>query len=190
MPFAPLERSEKKGTVPLKASEISFFWRAALFRLTVAELVRVQVLRSLTTSVTSKKGAPYMTPGGAKGIVDIPSNHSMDQTVEKLKHILQAKGVTLFALIDHSGEAEKAGLKMRPTKLLIFGSPKAGTPVMLEAPSSAIDLPLKILIWEDARGKVWVTYNSPEYLQERHGVPEGLVPNIAAVRTLAAKTAE
>ncbi len=83
------------------------------------------------------------------GIVDIPSNHSVDETVEKLRGILAAKGVTLFALVDHSGEAEKAGMKMPPTKLLIFGSPKAGTPVMLAAPSIAIDLPLKILVWED-----------------------------------------
>ena len=98
-----------------------------------------------------------------KGITDIASNHSVDETVEKLKGILQAKGVTLFAVVDHSGEAEKVGMKMRPTKLLIFGNPKAGTPVMLAAPSSAIDLPLKILVWEDAQGQVWVTYNSAAY---------------------------
>jgi uncharacterized protein (DUF302 family) len=102
-----------------------------------------------------------MTASGGTGIIDTPSNHSVDQTVERLKGILQAKGVTLFALVDHSGEAEKVGMKMPPTKLLIFGSPKAGTPLMLAAPSIAIDLPLKILIWEDAHGKVWVTYNSP-----------------------------
>jgi uncharacterized protein (DUF302 family) len=126
----------------------------------------------------------------ASGIVDKPSNHSVDETVEKLKGILQAKGVTLFALIDHSGEAEKVGIKMRPTRLLIFGSPKAGTPLMLAAPRSAIDLPLKILIWEDAQGKVWVTYNSPVYLQERHSLPPELLQNIAVVETLAAKAAE
>src|SRR5437588_10923582 len=120
------------------------------------------------------------------GVVDIPSNHSVDQTVEKLKSILAAKDVTLFALVDHSGEAEKAGMKMRPTKLLIFGSPKAGTPLMLAAPSVAIDLPLKILIWEDTHEKVWVSYNSPEYLQERHGIPQELLRNIAVVETLAA----
>ena len=95
------------------------------------------------------------------GIVDVPSNHSVDETVERIKGILQAKGITLFALIDHSGEAEKVGMKMRPTKLLIFGSPKAGTPLMLAAPSIAIDLPLKILVWQDADGKVWLSYNSP-----------------------------
>ena len=93
----------------------------------------------------------------------------MDETVAKLEGILQAKGVALFALVDHSGEAEKVGMKMRPTKLLIFGSPKAGTPLMLAAPSIAIDLPLKIFVSEDAQGKVWISYNSPAYLQERHG---------------------
>ena len=125
-----------------------------------------------------------------KGIIDRPSNHSVDQTVEKLKNILQSKGVTLFALVDHSGEAEKVGMKMRPTKLLIFGSPKAGTPLMLAAPSIAIDLPLKILVWEDAQGKVWVSYNSPEYLKERHGLPPELLANITVVETLAAKAGE
>src|SRR6266446_4088506 len=113
-----------------------------------------------------------MTPNRDRVIIDTPSNHSVDETVEKLKGILQAKGVTIFAIVDHSGEAEKVGLKMRPTKLVIFGSPKAGTPVMLAAPSVAIDLPLKILIWEDRERKVWVSYNSLTYLQERHGLPQ------------------
>src|SRR5215469_13780991 len=124
------------------------------------------------------------------GIVDVPSNHSVDETVERVKSILQSKGVTLFALIDHSGEAEKVGMKMPPTKLLIFGNPKAGTPLMLAAPSAAIDLPLKILIAEDAQGKVWISYNSPEYLKERHGLPPELLANIAVVATLVAKAAE
>jgi uncharacterized protein (DUF302 family) len=107
-----------------------------------------------------------MTPAlPPKGIVDKPSSHSVEQTVDRLKNILQSKGVMLFALIDHSGEAEKVGMKMPPTKLLIFGSPKAGTPLMLAAPSIAIDLPLKILVREDTQGKVWISYNSPEYLK-------------------------
>jgi len=114
----------------------------------------------------------------------------VDETVGKLKAILKAQGVTLFALVDHSGEAEKAGFAMRPTKLLIFGSPKAGTPLMVAAPSIAIDLPLKILVWEDAQGKVWVSYNSPDYLKERHGLPQELVKNISAVETLATKAAD
>jgi uncharacterized protein (DUF302 family)/uncharacterized membrane protein YidH (DUF202 family) len=127
---------------------------------------------------------------GGKGIIDKPSAHSVDQTVEKFKNILQDKGVTLFALVDHSGEAEKVGMKMRPTKLLIFGSPKAGTPLMLAAPSIAIDLPLKILVWEDGHGKVWVSYNSPEYLKDRHGLPQELLQNIAVAETLATKAGE
>jgi uncharacterized protein (DUF302 family)/uncharacterized membrane protein YidH (DUF202 family) len=131
-----------------------------------------------------------MTPMAENGIINKASNHSVDQTVDKLKGILQAKGVTLFALVDHSGEAEKIGMKMRPTKLLIFGNPKGGTPIMLAAPSAAIDLPLKILVWEDAQGKVWASYNSPMYLQQRHGIPQDLLPNIAVVDALAAKAAE
>jgi uncharacterized protein (DUF302 family) len=131
-----------------------------------------------------------MKPHGEDGLIDIPSNHSVDETVEKLKGILQAKNITLFALVDHSGEAAKAGMKMRPTKLFIFGNPKGGTPVMLAAPSIAIDLPLKILIWEDAEGKVWVTYNSPAYLQKRHGLPAELLPNISVIEALAKAVAE
>jgi uncharacterized protein (DUF302 family) len=124
------------------------------------------------------------------GLFNIPSNHSVDETVEKLKAILQLKGIKLFALIDHSGDAIKAGMKMRPTKLLIFGNPKAGTPVMLAAPSSAIDLPLKILIWENAQGKAWVAYNSPAYLQERHNIPVELLPNVSVIEALAKSAAE
>ena len=131
-----------------------------------------------------------MAAAADKGIVVKPSNHTVEQTVDRLKNILQSKGVALFALIDHSGEAEKVGMKMPPTKLLIFGSPKAGTPLMLAAPSIAIDLPLKILISEDAQGKVWVSYNSPVYLQERHGLPSELLQNIAVIETLATKAAE
>jgi len=130
-----------------------------------------------------------MTSGANRGIIDKPSNHSVEQTIERLKGVLQSKGVKLFALVDHSGEAEKVGMKMRPTKLLIFGSPKAGTPLMLAAPSIAIDLPLKILVWEDSQGKVWVSYNSPDYLEERHGLSQKLLQNIAVVETLAAKAA-
>jgi uncharacterized protein (DUF302 family) len=125
-----------------------------------------------------------------EGIVKIPSHRSVDETVDKLKTILQSKGVTLFALIDHSGEAEKAGLKMPPTKLLIFGNPKGGAPLMLAAPSAAIDLPLKILVAEDSQGKVWISYNSAEYLKDRHGLPQDLLPNIAVVQTLAAAAGE
>jgi uncharacterized protein (DUF302 family)/uncharacterized membrane protein YidH (DUF202 family) len=138
------------------------------------------------------KEAPMtsMAPIADNGIINKASKYSVDETVEKLKGILQEKGVTLFALVDHSGEAEKAGLKMRPTKLLIFGNPKGGTPVMVAAPSAAIDLPLKILVWEDAAGKVWASYNSPSYLQQRHGIPQALLANIAVAEGLAAKATE
>jgi len=125
-----------------------------------------------------------------EGIVKMPSHHSVDETVDKLRTILKSKGVMLFALVDHSGEAGKVGLKMPPTKLLIFGNPKGGTPLMLAAPSAALDLPLKILVAEDSDGKVWISYNSPEYLKERHGLPLDLLQNIAVVQTLATAAAE
>jgi len=126
----------------------------------------------------------------SNGIVTIPGNHAVDETVARLKAILEQKGVTLFALVDHSGEAAKAGMTMPNTKLLIFGSPRAGTPVMLAAPSTAIDLPLKILVWEDEQEKTWISYNSPAYLLERHGVPQELLATLAVVETLAAKAGE
>jgi uncharacterized protein (DUF302 family) len=124
------------------------------------------------------------------GLVDLPSNHSVEETLDRLRRILGAKNITLFAVVDHSGEAAKAGIEMLPTKLVIFGNPKAGTPVMIASPSSAIDLPLKILIWEDARGKVWVSYNSPAYLQQRHNIPQNVLPNITVIDSLAAAVAE
>ncbi|MGA2989689.1 MAG: DUF302 domain-containing protein [Candidatus Korobacteraceae bacterium] len=147
-------------------------------------------LQGLTFVASGNTERTVMTSTPDNGIINKPSNHSVDETVAKLKGILQSKGVTLFALVDHSGEAEKVGMKMLPTKLLIFGSPKAGTPLMLAAPSSAIDLPLKILVWQDTQGKVWVSYNSPAYLQRRHGLPQELLQNIAVVEALAAKAAE
>ena len=124
------------------------------------------------------------------GIIRILSNHSVDETVNRLENILRSKEITLFALIDHSGEAAKVGMKMPPTKLLIFGNPRGGTPLMLAAPSTALDLPLKILVSEDAEGKVWLSYNSPKYLKERHGLPSNLLLNIAVIETLAGKAGE
>jgi uncharacterized protein (DUF302 family)/uncharacterized membrane protein YidH (DUF202 family) len=138
----------------------------------------------------SIRGEKFMAASAANGIVRIPSNHSVDETVAKLQGILQAKGVKLFVVVDHSGEAASAGLKMPNTKLLIFGNPKAGTPLMLAAPSVALDLPLKILVAEDAAGKTWISYNAPAYLQARHGLPAELLPNIAVIEALAAKAAE
>ena len=182
-----LDRGETEHSRPSTQGVVIAFFLALVGLAMAIYLVSV---RSSTSSHFADHEEMSMTPTNNKAIVDIPSHHSVDETVEKLKGILAAKGVTLFALVDHSGEAEKVGLKMRPTKLLIFGSPKGGTPLMLAAPSIAIDLPLKILIWEDATGKVWVSYNSLAYLQERHGVPQELMPNVAVVETLAAKIAE
>jgi uncharacterized protein (DUF302 family)/uncharacterized membrane protein YidH (DUF202 family) len=147
-------------------------------------------LLSVRGSSNHSQNRKETTMATNNGIIDVPSSHSVDETIKKLQGILQAKGVTLFALVDHSGEAEKAGLKMRPTKLLIFGSPKAGTPLMTAAPTTAIDLPLKILVWEDAENKVRISYNSPEYLQERHGFPKELVQNISVVEKLAFAAAQ
>ena len=124
------------------------------------------------------------------GIVDLPSRHSVSETIARLQSILEKSGVTVFALVDHSGEAAKVGLEMRPTQLLIFGNPKGGTPLMVAAPSVAIDLPLKALAWQDAEGKVWLSFNAPEYLQQRHGIPAELLKNIAGPAALLRKAVE
>jgi uncharacterized protein (DUF302 family)/uncharacterized membrane protein YidH (DUF202 family) len=182
-----LDRGETQHSRPsTEAVAVAFF--LALVGLAMA--IYLLSVRGSASSQFEDSKEISMTVSSGKGIINTPSNHSVDQTVEKLKGILAAKGVALFALVDHSGEAEKVGLKMPPTKLLIFGSPKAGTPLMLAAPSVAIDLPLKILVSEDAQGKVWISYNSPAYLQERHGFPPELVQNIAVVETLAVKAGE
>jgi uncharacterized protein (DUF302 family) len=123
------------------------------------------------------------------GIISKPTSRTVDETVEKLKALLQTKGVKLFAVIDHSGEAEAIGIKMPPTRLLIFGNPKGGTPLMLAAPRVAIDLPLKLLIWEDAQGSRWISYNSPQYLKQRHTLPDDLLKNIAVIEALATEAA-
>jgi uncharacterized protein (DUF302 family) len=115
------------------------------------------------------------------GFASLPSKYSVDKTLERLQSILEEKAVAIFAVIDHSGEAAKAGMEMRPTRLIIFGNPKGGTPLMIAAPSVAIDLPLKALIWEDSDGNIWISYNSPEYLQQRHHFPPELIKNIAGV---------
>jgi uncharacterized protein (DUF302 family) len=124
------------------------------------------------------------------GLLQIASKYAVDETVKRLESVLDERGVRVFTVVDHSGEAEKVGMKMRPTKLVIFGNPKGGTPLMVAAPTLAIDLPLKALVWEDEGGKVWVSYNSPEYLQQRHGVPEELIKNIAVAGALVAKAVE
>lgn len=123
------------------------------------------------------------------GIISKRSNHSVDETVAKLQTMLQSKGVAVFALVDHSGEASKVGMTMLPTKLLIFGNPKAGTPVMLAAPTSAIDLPLKILVWQDGQGQVWLSHNSLPYLQQRHAIPQSVLGNLAVIEALVSQAA-
>ena len=186
-----LDRGETEGSRSLSQAVATAIFLALVGFAMAIYLISVRSSANLTSKIFEE--APMATatnPLTNKGIIDKLSNHSVEQTVEKLKNILQSKGVTLFALVDHSGEAEKVGMKMHPTKLLIFGSPKAGTPLMLAAPSIAIDLPLKILVWEDAQGKVWVSYNAPDYLKDRHGFPPDLLQNIAVVETLAAKAAE
>lgn len=125
-----------------------------------------------------------MNPSTDNGLINLNSPYSVAETTKRLETALQAKGIALFCHVDHSGEAQKAGLEMHPTQLLIFGSPKGGTPLMLASPTLAIDLPLKALIWEDAGNKVWISYNSPEYLQQRHGVPAELLKNIAVIGPL------
>ena len=182
-----LDRGEEAQSRP-SAYAVAIAVFLALVGLAMA--IYLVLLQSSTNAYATKTEEISMTTLSGKGIIDKASTHSVDETVEKLKGMLQAKGVALFALVDHSGEVAKVGMKMPPTKLLIFGNPKAGTPLMLAAPSSAIDLPLKILVWQDAQGKVWVSYNSPQYLQQRHGLPEELLPNIAVVETIAAKAAE
>jgi uncharacterized protein (DUF302 family) len=129
-------------------------------------------------------------PANENGLVHVASPLRVQEALKKLQALIEARGLKVFALVDHSGEAETAGLKMRPTQLLIFGSPKAGTPVMTAAPTLAIDLPLKTLVWEDAEGRVWISYNSPDYLQQRHGIPADLLKNIAGVGALVEKAME
>lgn len=130
-----------------------------------------------------------MTADATPGFTRTRSQHTVDETVDRLRSLLAAKGVTLFAFIDHSGEAAKAGLRLRPTKLLIFGSPRAGTPLMVAAPTIAIDLPLKVLVWQADDGAVWIGYNAAEYMAKRHGLPRNLLPALAAVDSLVAAAA-
>lgn len=130
--------------------------------------------------------APQLAPAMAneKGMVDKPSKYSVPVTLDRLTEVLQSKGILVFARIDHSGEAAKAGLSMRPTQVLIFGNPKAGTPLMVAAPSLAIDLPLKVLAWQDAQGQVWASYTTAEHLAQRHGLSAAQRAPLAAIAAL------
>ena len=125
-----------------------------------------------------------MTSPSGIGITHLPSPYSVADTLKRLESVIASKGLTIFARIDHSGEAAKVGLTMQPTELLLFGSPKSGTPLMVASPTLAIDLPLKALVWQDVEGAVWLSYNSPEYLQQRHTVPDALIKNIAGIRSI------
>ena len=118
------------------------------------------------------------------GIIHLSSPHSVSETLARLETIVQSKGIPILALIDHSGDAAKAGFSMRPTQLLIFGNAKAGTPLMIASPGVAIDLPLKALVWQDADEKVWLSYNSPDYLKQRHRLPDNLMQNIAGIKLI------
>jgi uncharacterized protein (DUF302 family) len=118
------------------------------------------------------------------GMVHIPSKYSVPKTIQRLDALVKSRALTVFAHIDFSGDAAKVGLQMRAAQLLIFGNPKSGTPVMIASPSIALDLPLKALAWEDAQGQVWLSYNAPEYLKERHGLRDELLKNIAGVGAL------
>jgi uncharacterized protein (DUF302 family) len=151
--------------------------------------VRLLVGIALVTSTALDKEAP-MAKEPSNGIVSKRSAHSVDETLERIERLLREKNVNVVAVVDHSGAAAKAGLQMPPTKLVIFGNPKGGTPLMLAAPTVAIDLPLKILVWQDAQGAVQVSYNSLDYLRERHGVPRELMANVAVVEAVAAHAAQ
>lgn len=118
------------------------------------------------------------------GIISQPSQYSVTETINRLEAVLQAKGITIFARIDQQAEAEKVGLSLRPTQLLLFGNPKAGTPLMVAEPTLALDLPLKVLAWETADGKVWLSYNDPNYLKQRFSLSDELVKNVAVIAPL------
>jgi uncharacterized protein (DUF302 family) len=118
------------------------------------------------------------------GLVQLPSHHSVGATLDRLEALLRARGILVFARIDFSGDAERAGLRMAAQQMLIFGNPKAGTALLLAAPSAGLDLPLKLLAWEAPDGKVWAAYNDPQYIVQRHGLPADLAANLAAVTPL------
>jgi uncharacterized protein (DUF302 family) len=120
----------------------------------------------------------------SRGLIHLSSPHSVPETLARLEKIVRSKNIPILATIDHSGDAARVGLQMNPTLLLIFGNAKAGTPLMIASPTLAIDLPLKALAWQDNDGKVWLSYNSPEYLAQRHDVPGELLPNIAAIKAI------
>jgi uncharacterized protein (DUF302 family) len=127
--------------------------------------------------------------GSDDGIIRIPSHHDVAKTIERLQTLLKERGILVFAHIDFSGDAARAGLTMRPEQMLIFGNPKAGTPLMVESPAAGLDLPLKALVWEDTDGKSWIAYNDPQYIVRRHGLSAPLAANLAAAVPIVALAA-
>ena len=121
------------------------------------------------------------TPLSAEGIVTRPSPFSVEQTLEHLQEAIHSRNLTLFAHIDHSGEAKRVGLKMQEAHVLIFGNPKGGTPLMIASPLLALDLPLKVLVWQSDDDRVWVSSNSVAYLRDRYAIPQELVGNLAVI---------
>jgi uncharacterized protein (DUF302 family) len=127
--------------------------------------------------------------GSDNGIIRIPSRHNVAKTIERLQTLLKERGILVFAHIDFSGDAARAGLAMRPEQMLIFGNPKAGTPLMVEAPVAGLDLPLKVLVWEDTEGKSWIAYNDPQFIVRRHGLSPALAANLAGAVPIVALAA-
>jgi uncharacterized protein (DUF302 family)/uncharacterized membrane protein YidH (DUF202 family) len=185
-----LQKVQQPEALLARPSALAITVALVLAILGVAMAIYLISVRPIGPHDASKSREISMAPIPENGILRTASNYSVEETVARLKSILEAKGVKFFTIVDHSGEAASAGLKMPNTKLLIFGNPKAGTPLMLASPSAALDLPLKILIAEDSGGKVWISYNAPAYLLARHRLPPNLLPNIAVIETLAAKAAE
>lgn len=126
----------------------------------------------------------------SSGVVDVRSKHSVSETLDRLVSLATARGLMIFARIDFGGDAQRAGLSMAPMQTLLFGHPKAGTPLLVASPRVGLDLPLKVLAWQDAEGTVWLSYSAPEYLEGRHGVPHDLMGNIAGIATLVEKACE
>lgn len=140
------------------------------------------------SAVAPSGGAPRAAaapaPDAAPGMVSLPSQHNVARSLDRLAKMAQERGMTIFARVDHSGDAQKVGLPLRPTQLLILGAAKAGTPLMQARQTTALDLPLKVLAWEDAQGKTWLSYNDPAWLQQRHGYPAALNANVAGLAKL------
>lgn len=143
----------------------------------------------LCTSLTVASLSPGMAQAGGN-LVTKPSTYSVTETIDRIEKVVTAKGMKIFARIDHGGEAKNVGLDMRPTELLIFGNPKGGTALMVARPTAAIDLPMKALAWEDKDGKVWLTYNSPDLLHERHALPTELTSKLDPVGQLLEQAVE